>query len=175
MSLKIFVDLPYPNFSEVEKDVKAAAVIAPAYASMHGELNASLQYLYHYFNFVNSGDVETAEIIMGISLSEMEHLKILGELLIKLGMDPIYTKTPPLGYNYYTAENICYSKTPIKMLLDDVAMEIYSVKQYEKIAVSLTNEKVRAVINRIVLDEEFHIKVLNERITALSGDSVKNF
>lgn len=175
MPLKISVDLPYPNLSEVKKDVKTAAVIAPAYASMHGELNTILQYLYHYFNFVGDGDEETADIIMGITLSEMHHLQILGELLLRLGVDPVFTKMPPHCCNYYTSENVRYSKTPIKMLIDDVSAEIYAVKQYDKIASAITDEKVRAVINRIALDEEFHVKVLNERIVALGGNSVKKF
>ncbi len=175
MPLKISVDLPYPNLSEVKKDVKMAAVIAPAYASMHGELNSLLQYLYHYFNFVGEGDEETADIIMGIALSEMHHLKILGELLFRLGVDPVFTKMPPHCYNYYTSENVRYGKTPIKMLIDDVASEIYAVKQYDKIVSFITDEKVSAVLNRIALDEEFHIKVLNGRINALGGDSVQKF
>lgn len=169
------IDLPYPSLVGIEKDIKSAVIIAPAYASMHGELNAILQYLYHYFNFKGLFDGETADVIMGICVSEMHHLKILGELLYKLGTDPIYTKMPPYGYNYYTSVGVSYSKTPIKMLLDDVSSEILAVKQYEKMADDLKNERVAAIIKRIMLDEELHIKILKERLIAIGGDNVRDF
>lgn len=175
MLLENFVDLPYPNLSEIKKDAKVATMIAPTYASTHGELNNLLQYLYHYFVFICNGDVETANIIGKIVLSEMRHLKILGELLFKLGVNPAFTKTPPLCCNYYTSGNISYSKTPIKMLIDDVSSEIYSIKQYEKIVDCLTDKKVSAVIEKILIDEKQHLNVLNDRIVALGGPSVINF
>ena len=126
------IDLPYPSLDGVEKDLKSAMIIAPAYASLHGELNAILQYLYHYFNFKGLGDEQTAAVIMRISVSEMQHLKILGELLYKLGVDPVYTKMPPFGYNYYTSAGVSYSKTPVKMLIDDVSGEILAISSMKR-------------------------------------------
>lgn len=175
MKKPIRIDLPYPNIDYINKDLKAAAIIAPAYASMHGELNAILQYLYHYINFKGIGDEQTADVLMGISVAEMYHLEILGKLLYKLGVDPIFTKMPPFGYNYYTSAGVSYSKTPIKMLIDDVSGEILAVSQYEKMAEQLKNEEVSAVIKRIALDEELHVRVLKERIVSLGGDGVRDF
>ena len=39
----------------------------------------------------------------------------------------------------------------------------------------LKNERAAAIIKRIALDEELHVKVLKERISALGGGSVRDF
>ncbi len=169
------VDLPYPDLSGIEKDLKSAVIIAPAYASMHGELNAILQYLYHYFIFKELGEEKTAKTLISIAVAEMHHLRILGETLTKLGVNPVYTKMPPLGYNYYNTAGVCYSRTPMKMIIDDISGEILAVKSYEKMLSELKNEGVLAIIKRITLDEELHIKILKDCLKELGGESIEDF
>lgn len=160
----IKVNLPYPSIEEIVEDKRAAAIISGAYAGHHGELKAVLQYVYHYFNFRHLGDEQTAKILMGIAICEMEHLKILGEFMLKLGVDPIYTRFPPFRTEYFNAAYLSYSKSPVKMLLDDVAMEMTAISEYEKVEKDLKNEKHAAIIKRIALDEELHVKALKERL-----------
>ncbi len=169
------VDLPYPELDKIEKDIKSAVIISPAYASMHGELNAVLQYMYHYFIFKQTLNDKTANVIMSISVAEMQHFKILGETLCKLGVNPIFTKTPPYGYNYYTSAGVSYSTTPIKMLIDDISGEILAIKTYEKMLCGLKNEMVAAVIKRISLDEELHVKMLKDCLKDLGGENIATF
>ncbi len=175
MSRPAIIDLPYPDLDGIEKDLKSATIIAPAYASMHGELNAILQYLYHYFIFKKDGYEKTANVLMQISVAEMHHLKIIGELFTKLGVDPVYSRMPPFGYNYYSCAGVCYSKTPVKMLIDDVSGEILAIKSYEKMVGELKNERVASVIKRIALDEELHIKMLKELLKGMGSDNLVNF
>ena len=156
------VDLPYPDLNGIEKDYRTAMIIAPAYAGGHSELNAILQYTYHFLNFNGEGDKETAKVLMEIAVAEMEHLEILGTLLYKLGADPIYTKIPPYRIDYYQTTGVSYSKLPVKMLLDDISGEMLAVKEYQNMVSNLSNEKVAAVLTRIILDEEIHIKVLKD-------------
>ncbi len=171
----IQIDLPYPSLVGIEKDVKSAMIISSAYCTMHGELNAIMQYFYHYLKFKSLGDEQTAEIIMGISVAEMHHLQILGELLDKLGVNPVFTKVPPYMYNYYSTAGVSYSVTPIKMLIDDVSGELLAVKQYEKMANTLKNERISAIIKRIALDEELHVKVLKDRLEFLDENKSITF
>lgn len=175
MSRPAIIDLPYPDISVIEKDLKAATIIAPAYAGMHGELNAILQYLYHYFIFKREGDEQTAQTLMEISVAEMHHFKMLGELFTNLGVDPVYSKMPPFGYNYYTAASVSYSKTPVKMLVDDVSGEILAIKTYERMCKQLKNERVAAIIKRICMDEELHVKALKECLERYGGENLIAF
>ena len=162
MPKPIKIDLPYPSLNQINKDYKTAYVLAPAFAGGHGELNAILQYIYHFFNFNGVNEKQIADTLIGIAITEMEHLKILGELLYKLGVDPVFTKIPPSKYDFYTTKTISYSKLPVKMLLDDLSGEMLAVKDYQHMVDNICNEQVSSVICRIILDEELHIKVLKD-------------
>ncbi len=162
MPKPIKVELPYPSLNGITPDIKTASIISPAFAGVHSELTATLQYVYHYFNFTREFDVKTADTLMGIAITEMEHLEILGNLLIKLGVDPVFTHFPPARSEYYSTRAVAYSKTPVKMLLDDISGEMVAISEYRNMLSCLNNEKVGEVISRIILDEELHVNVLKE-------------
>lgn len=171
MFKSIQLDLPYPSLDCISCDLKSAKIVFPAYASAHSELSAVLQYLYHSFIFKGRCDDETADILIGIAITEMHHLDILGNMLLKLGADPVYvTAYPPNGFNFFSASAISYSKSVRKMLMDDLAGELCAIENYDKILCKLYNEEVSAVIARIKLDEELHVRVLKERMNALFCD-----
>lgn len=165
MKKSVKLDLPYPSLDCICEDYKSVRIISPAYASAHGELAVILQYAYHALYFDESGDEETANLLDGIAITEMHHLEILGSTLLKLGADPVYTACPPFKNNFYNTSKIAYSKTKQKMLLDDLAGEIYASESYGKMLDELCNERVAAIIARIKLDEDLHIKVLKERLS----------
>lgn len=165
MKKAIRLDLPYPSTDCLREDYKSARIISPAYAGLHGELGAILQYAYHALYFDRAGDEQTADILDGIAIAEMRHLEILGKTLLKLGADPVYTACPPFKSNFYNTSQIAYSKTKQKMLLDDLSGEIYASETYGKMLNELCNEQVAAIIARIKLDEDLHVKVLKERLS----------
>lgn len=164
----VAVDLPYPDTSKVTVSRKNALCLSPAYAASHGELNAVLQYVYHHFNF-NPVSEETANTLMGIAVAEMRHFEMLGSLLTKLGADPVITAFPPYLGDFYSAASVSYSKTPQKMLLDDITGEMKTIMLYKKILEGLTDETVAACVSRIILDEELHVKVLKSLLEKFSG------
>ena len=156
----IKVDLPYPSV-EVEKDLKSAFVILPAYSSMHGELNAVLTYIYNGFYFNKQRLPKFSEVIDGIAVCEMEHLELLGKLLLNLGLDPRYYYDN-YGMNYYSTSFVQYGTEPQIMLMDAISAELVAIKNYTDIIEKLTNDKVKAVIKRIKMDEELHVLTLKE-------------
>lgn len=164
MDKPIRLSLPYPEPQNLVPDPKTAAIIAPAYAGAHGELTATLQYIYHHFNFLGIGDEKTASVLVGIAVAEMQHLDILGKMLYGLGADPVFTRMPPYRCDFYSSSFVNYSRTSKKMLLDDLAGEMTAIKEYRKMLRVLNNEEVAATIERIVLDEELHVKVLKDRL-----------
>lgn len=160
----LIVDLPYPSLEGIEKDLVAASIIAPAYAGLHSELTAVLQYTYHTFYFNEANDKATADILESISIAEMKHIKILGRLLLKLGREPFFGLCYPLGREYYNSSSVATSKTPQKMLLDNIAGEIMAIDSYSKMISSLNNELVASVIARIKMDEEIHVVALKAQM-----------
>ena len=161
------VDIPYPSLKDICRDEKSAYIISPAYSGLHSELKAILQYTYHAQYFYEERFAQYQEVIKSIAVAEMEHLEILGELLIKLGADPIYTIRAFDKYNYFTTTCVAQSKSPEKMLLDDIAGELTAINEYNEVIDKLKNEKVSAIITRIRLDEELHVKALKELLNGL--------
>lgn len=46
------------------------------------------------------------------------------------------------------------------MLLEDIKNEEEAIRQYRKTANLIDDENIIAILNRIILDEELHIKIL---------------
>ena len=170
MGKPLIVDLPYPDLTGIEKDPVSAGIIRPAYGGGHGEITAILQYVYHSLFFDCYGESDISNVLTDISIAEMKHLDILGEMLLKLGSDPVYAVCPPF-YEFYSTEGIAYSKSPQNMLLDDIAGEMKASAMYGEMAEKLCNEKVIAVIKRIRMDEELHIAILKEQLKKLKNRS----
>lgn len=164
MTKIISLELPYPDISGVGQDKRSAMIIRRAYSGRHGELKSILQYFYHYLYFAKLGDNQTAEIILAIARCEMKHLEILGELLIQFGEDPVFSSASPFSINCEFVSDISYSKTAEKMIFDDIAFEMVSINEYEKMIDLINDEKAQALLKRLTLDEELHIKALKERL-----------
>ena len=162
MTKPLTVNLAYPTIENVKEDKKTAYALSGVYSGTHGELSAILQYFYHFLHFKRLNDNNSAQIIMSIALAEMHHLEILGLLIMRLGLDPVFCSANTFCAEYYSAKNIRYSKTPKKMLLDDITAESIAITEYEKLIKDIENEEVGAVLTRIILDEQLHMQALKE-------------
>ncbi len=169
MPKPICVDLPYPTTEDVCADAYSLRIISPAYASPESELNAILQYIYHSFNFERKGYKEIADSLVGIALTEMHHLDILGSLILALGAPPVYAQYPATGFNFYSAKYVAYSRTLENMLEDDIIGERHAIAGYEKMLKCLKNEQVKAIVARIVLDEKLHLQTLETILKNFKG------
>lgn len=163
------VDLPYPSLTGLGEDFYNARILNPAYADVHSELGAILQYIYHSFNFDHIGMDEYAAVLESISINEMHHFDLLGTALISMGVNPVFTANPPSKTNFYNTSRISYSTAPQTMILDDIAGEMKAIEEYECMLKKLTNETVATLIRRILLDEELHLKTLKELYEKLVG------
>lgn len=165
----IRVELPYPSLDDIKPDLQAARIIAPAYASIYtSETTSFFQYMYHYICFDELKMEKYAYTVENIAIAEMIHIEILGKMLFKLGVDPIYSATPPLR-NYYNTSMVSYSKHPQKMLMDDIDAELRTIREYQGMVKRLKNEQVSAVIQRIILDEMLHLEEFKTLLAKLNS------
>ena len=159
MVKEIKVDLPYPETADIETDRFSASIIYPAFIGAHSELNAVIQYVYHELEFQMQDEIKIAQTLMGISVAEMHHFHLLGETLKRLGANSIFNDFPqcvkPSG-------GCVYGKVLDKMIVDDISGEMQAIQIYNSMLKNLSNQKVKRVIERIILDEELHLKVLKE-------------
>ncbi len=168
MARPLIVDKPYPATDDICPDCRALRIISPAYASSTGELNAVLQYNYHAVNFQAKGFEEYAELIDGIAVAEMMHLKLLGKTVCALGALPVYTACPPAGFNFYSAKFVSYSRTLRNMIEDDVLAERHAVMSYARMLDRLRNDKVSEIISRILEDEKLHLQAFTQLLDKIS-------
>ena len=159
----LICDLPYPSTDTLTKDVRSGQIISFAYATLHGEITATLQYVYHHFYF-GEIDEQIAEILMSIAEAEMIHINILGKAMLKLGVTPRYVQMPNSN-NFYNTSAVSCSKTPQKMIMDDIQGELNAIADYQKMLFVLKNEQVEAIIQRIILDEQLHLEKLKELLS----------
>lgn len=167
MSKPLTLNEPFPTTDGICPDCYSLAVLSPAYASPTGELNAILQYMYHYFNFKKRGYKQYAETLVSIAVAEMLHLKLLGETILALGAQPIYCQNPPTAYNFYSAKFVSYSCNLVNMIEDDIMDEKRAICQYTKMLKRLKNEQIKGIVSRILEDEKLHLATLKEILNEL--------
>ena len=167
----LFADIPFPSTDDLTTDVKSGKIISFAFASAKSELTAILQYIYHSFHMANYNSTD-ADTLVSIALAEMHHLDILGEAMLKLGVNPIYVQYPNSNC-YYETSCVSQSVTPQKMLMDDIQGEMTAIAEYKKMLFVLKNEMVAAIIQRIIIDEELHLETLKRMLERYSSDVLK--
>jgi bacterioferritin (cytochrome b1) len=164
MKKSLSVSLPFVTVENIIPDKNTVKRLSFLYAGKHGELNAVLQYVYHYFYFIKFGEKETADVLMDIALSKMERVERLGSLLLNLGVDPICAGYLPFRCNFYRTDSLSYSKNIEKMLLDDISGALVTIDAYNTAINEIPFDEIKALLIKIKFDEESHVKTLNDRL-----------
>ena len=163
------VDLPYPAVENFESNRENVRILSPAYADRESELTAILQYIYHANVFSGLKMKQYSRLLMEIAVSEMHHLDMLGNMLYQMGALPVFTSCPPRLFDFYSTAAVSYSCEPEKMIRDDIRGEQEAIRQYQSMLRRLRNESVSAVISRIILDEELHLRTLQSIMSEITG------
>ena len=144
-------DLPYPEVN-VAKDLSEARLILPNYAGRDSETTAILTYVYQSYM-----TADLKKILEEISIVEMTHHEMLGEAIVKLGGYPI------IGSGcFWNGSFINYTSNPKVYLKNNIDGEKLAIKNYEKTILALNQRDLKLLLERIILDEEVHIKIFEE-------------
>lgn len=156
------LETPYPEAEGLSPDAYSLRIISPAYASPTGELNAVLQYIYHSYFFRRNKKIDEAKTLVGIAISEMKHLELLGETILALGAPPVYCQNPYSCFSFYSAKYVAYSRSLKDMIVDDMLGERHAISSYSGMLKRLQSERVKEIIARIAEDEKLHLARLEE-------------
>ena len=96
-------DAPYPRLEGIKQDYNFGRKLYDSYSGTYGELTSILQYTYE--GMTNEKEKELKKVLMRVSIDEMKHLKVLGELLLELGFIPFYMGS---RNNKWCSDNIKY-------------------------------------------------------------------
>ena len=159
--MEYHLDLPYPPIEVKEENPAYADLILLNYAGSVSEFSAITQYTYHEIALKYKFK-EVSETLEGISEVEMHHLQILGELIVKLGKDPGYWICKHKKTNFWTPKFLSYNINLKKVLTVDITSEKEAIAQYNRTKKQISDSNIVDIIDRIILDEEYHIKLLTE-------------
>lgn len=163
----IMVDLPYPQIQVKERNQAYANLLSIDYCGSVSELSAITQYINNE-SCLSAKDCSLAKTVLGIAVAEMMHLQKLGELISLLGGTVDFIARQQNGrQKMWTPEYLTIPKNPQKMLLADIEAEKGAVSQYRMHIQMINDECIKNILERIILDEEYHIMLLkvlkNER------------
>lgn len=147
-------DLPYPEI-EVQENIADSKLLMPSYGGAASELTAILTYTFQ--SYISLKTPELKKTLECISITEMRHHKLLGEAIYKLGGYPIMG-----GRTYWNGSFVNYTLDAKKFLQQNIMAEETAILNYERTILNLDSEPVKLLIERIILDEEIHIKIFKE-------------
>lgn len=156
-------DLPYPDII-VEKNPTESKLLMPAYAGSASELTAVLTYSFQ--KYVSPKYPEIATALEGIAITEMHHHELLGETIYALGGYPVMG-----ARTYWNGSFVTYTLDPRKYLRQNIIAEETAILNYERTILNLTSESVKTLLERIILDEEVHVKIFKELLKEHFGEN----
>lgn len=150
------VGTPLPEVVVDKKNLYYAGLLQNLYSSCSSETGAVLQYIYQSY-VTRPKEPEIADLFEHIAITEMHHHNALGSTIIKLGGLPFYTNSQGVNFNI----RCVYDNTNLKqMLLKDIEDEQKAIADYNYAKNIIENESIKALLERIVEDEELHKKSL---------------
>lgn len=153
---KYRVRKPYPNVDNECHNKYYAELIKDDYASRDSEYTAISQYI---FAHVMTDNEEIAKTFLGIAIVEMNHLDMLADLIKDLGSVPIFRS----GDNEIWNSNfVPYGTSTKDRILLGIKAEKGAIAQYEQHIRKIDDKDIRELLERIIMDEELHIKIFEE-------------
>ncbi len=151
---KFSSELPYPEITPRE-DIADAKLLMPSYGGATSELTAILTYAFQSYICY---DIEELKYpLEQIAIVEMRHHELLGTTITKLGGYPIMGNR-----TYWNGSFVDYTLEPKKFLEQNIISEETAILNYERTILNLNDDQVKLLLERIILDEEIHIKVFKE-------------
>lgn len=150
-------NIPYPKLMNIRQNIRYANLLYDSFAGEKGELTAITQYIYEHIELKRFENF--SKIMLSISKEEMHHLELLGDLIKKLGAKPYYINNDK---NNWSAENVKYHfKSIYEMLTYNIESEKNAINEYSKVMKYTQNKSIKALIERIILDEQIHLEIFN--------------
>jgi bacterioferritin len=155
------LDIPYPPIEIERRNTNYAQLLLHDYAGAQGELTALTQYFYQHL-LTKYRYKEFSSTMEYISIEEMRHMEMLGELIVLLGGNPLYRTIDQYNSTYWTSENVSPLQNIHKFLNANIKSENIAIDNYRLRITQIRDVKIQHVLERIILDEEHHIATFKE-------------
>ena len=151
----------YPPVEVHGKDPKYARAILSNIGSCNSEISAVS--LYFYDSLVTRSQYsQVSECFHRISLVEMHHLDLFGELACLLGADPRLWSYSGNRLGYWTPRCNQYPRGIRPLLSYALSGERAAVEKYRQQTSWIQDRYIVELLDRIILDEETHIDIFQQ-------------
>lgn len=161
METSYAVKEPYPSPRVSCANEAYARVLMESYAGAASELSAATTYIYQSF-LLGERYAEVGKAMKGGAIVEMHHLDMLGTCIESLGGDPVYGSYQRRRFVYWDSRFVNYASTLNRMLLDNIRAEQTAIAGYRRAMEQIDDEGICAMLERIILDEELHIRLFKK-------------
>lgn len=151
---------PYPKPEIQDRNPYYATLLLEDYAGLVSETTAVHQYLYHHFTLHRFP--ELAEVLECIAIVEMRHMELLAETISLLGISPEFRTLTTNIPTYWSASFVYYGIDVHDKLSADIASEQQAIHYYRYHQQLIADPHIRELLDRIILDEEFHLQLFQE-------------
>lgn len=148
-------DAPYPKITAARPNMDYANILMPAINASISEMTAITSYLYQHWNF-NCKYQEIADTVSNMAKVEMMHLDMLGKTIVLLGGCPGFYNNP---CNFWSGAAVNDCLDIEEALEGNIRAEEETISNYRKAAYRIRDCHVRALLERIILDEKIHVDV----------------
>lgn len=152
--MKFASDLPYPEIT-TRHNPQDAKLLMGVYCGSQGELSAITTYAYQAY--ITQKYPELAKVLSGIAATEMHHHKLLGCTIYALGGYPVMG-----ARTYWNGSFARYTINPQRYLKENIIAEQNAITNYEHTILNLSTDDVKLLLERIILDEELHVRIFKE-------------
>lgn len=159
---------PYPPVRVLKANPQYACLLQDDYAGVVSEFTAISQYLYHHF-FFKKINPELGELLEQVSIVEMYHMELLAETIIALGGNPQIIGSFSTGGNFWNGSFIYYGSQLCDQLKADIDAEYKAIEEYYKHIQMIDDPYVKAILQRIIADEQVHIRLFNHALIRFCG------
>lgn len=161
------LELPYPVVKTGGTNSQYGKLLFQDYAGMFGEMTAITKYFYQH-TIIKKENAELANSLECISMVEMKHLEILGELIHKFGEDPRFMGMNGRKWSYWNGGYVSYEKNIRGFLKANIEGEEIAIREYGMRIKQIDDPQVRKILERIILDEKHHIKIFDKYLIQYS-------
>lgn len=171
LSSLVFADSsPWPSIEVVSQNQRYAAAMLSNIGSCNSEMSAISLYVYNSI-ITKSYFFDIAECFHRISIVEMHHLNIFGELSIMLGADPRLWSYQNGRMRYWSPDCNRYPTRIGALVTNALNGELEAIKKYQTQAKRIDDCNIKAILNRIIADELCHVEIFRFILAELNQDS----
>ena len=152
---------PYPSIQVDGPNPHYAQMLKMSLASPKSETTSITQYVYQSW-VLQSEFPEISDVMHHVAMVEMHHLDMLGRLIDCLGGTPSYSCIQRNRQIPWNGSMVFYARMVRQMMQNNILAEQDAIRQYNKQIQTIQDSNVRDVLERIILDEEVHIKIFKQ-------------